>query len=407
MTTARPTPQRVLSPTDLASARDGAACDVAGRVLHVGSDHVVLADAFAECRIECASPKFQLGSWVVLRCRWHLDEWHIERLLTQHPGSLHPAGQRVHTRHRAALLAKRQAAERMVRDYFDGQNFVEVHTPLRVAAPGTDVYVEPHRTQNGWLITSPEFHLKRLLTGGMPRIYEFAVCTRNDEAGLWHQPEFILLEWYRAFAEMEALLDDTEQLISLLARQLCDAPVVRRAELMQELTPPFERLTVREAFRRYAGVDDVCDLADSDEDAYFQLLVDRVEPALRRHQKPVFLYDYPISQAALARRKPEDSRIAERCELYLLGVELCNGYVELTDPFEQRHRFERDRQLRQRRQLPDLPIDEGLLAALNEGMPPAAGNALGFERLLALLLGVALEDVIAFPKASHAFTRTG
>ncbi len=406
VSTAPPAPGCVLSPSDLAAARDGALRDVGGRISSFGGDHLILADAFAECRIAGALPRLEPGSWVLLRCRWQGGEWRAERLLTQHPGSLRAEGQRVHARRRAPILAQRQRAERLVRDYFDSQGFVEVHTPVRVAAPGTDVYLEPHRTQDGWLITSPEFHLKRLLAGGMPRIYELAVCTRNDEAGLWHQPEFVMLEWYRAFAGMEALFDDTEQLISLLARQLCSGPVLRRAELEQELTPPFERITVREAFRRYAGVADVCDLAETDEDTYFQLLVDRVEPALCRHSKPVFLYDYPVSQAALAQRKPGDDRVAERCELYLLGVELCNGYVELTDPREQRDRFERDRQLRHRRRLPELPVDEGLLSALKEGMPPAAGNALGFERLIALLLGVPLERVVAFPKASDDVTRT-
>ncbi len=373
--------------------------DVGGRLLHVATDHLILGDAFTDCCINGTFPDVQVGNWLLLRCRWSRGAWQAERVIQQYSGRLLASGQHAHVRRRASLLAQRQRAERLARDYFGAQGFVEVHTPVRVAAPGTDVYLEPHRTQDGWLITSPEFHLKRLLTGGMPRIYELATCTRNDEAGLWHQPEFLILEWYRAFGEMEALFDDTEQLIALLVREFRGALRLERNGLTQDLKPPFERLTVREAFQRHAGIVDVCDLAQSDEDRYFQIFVDFVEPALRRYPKPVFVYDYPVSQAALARRKPADDRVAERCELYLLGVELCNGYVELTCPVEQRTRFERDRQLRHQRGLPDLPIDEGLLAALDEGMPPAAGNALGFERLLALLFNVALEDVCAFPKA--------
>jgi lysyl-tRNA synthetase class 2 len=163
-----------------------------------------------------------------------------------------------------------------------------------------------------------------------------------------------------------------------------------------DLSKPFERLTVREAFRLHAGVADACALALQDETRYFELLVTHVEPALARHPQPVFLTEYPSSQAALARPCSHDPSVAERFELYLAGVELCNGYGELTDAEEQRRRFTAELEVRKRRGLPEIPIDEALLGALQEGMPRAAGNALGFERLISVCLGVPLADVLAF-----------
>src|SRR5690606_34346786 len=161
-----------------------------------------------------------------------------------------------------------------------------------------------------------------------------------------------------------------------------------------DLSLPFARLSVREAFRRYAGIPDAPELAARDEDRYFQVLVDQVEPALARLGRPVFLYDYPASQAALARLSPSDPSVAERFELYVGEVELCNGYGELTDPVEQRARCELDRARRRAlgRPVPELP--ERFLAALEQGMPPASGNALGMDRLLMLLCGQARIDAV-------------
>ncbi len=303
-------------------------------------------------------------------------------------------------------LRQRAQATSLVRQFFDAQDFVEVTTPTRVAAPGTDVYIEPQPAGDEWLITSPEFHMKRLLAAGMPRIYQFCQCHRREEAGDWHQPEFSMLEWYRANAGFEDVLQDTEQLLQHLASHFCPngvntAPLARllrdAVPARVQLAAPFERLTVREAFRRYAGIHDAAELAAEDELQYFQLLVDQVEPALAAFERPVFLTEYPVSQAALARPCPHDPSVAERFELYLAGVELCNGYGELVDAQLQRQRFEADCRQRAERGLPALPIDEQLLAALPD-MPPSGGNALGFERLLALFFGCALTEVIAFAR---------
>jgi lysyl-tRNA synthetase class 2 len=158
-------------------------------------------------------------------------------------------------------------------------------------------------------------------------------------------------------------------------------------------------VTVREAFEEYAGVRDASELAANDEHRYFELLVGKVEPALARLDRPVFLVDYPISEAAHARSKPEEPRYAERFELYAGGVELCNGYGELTDPNEQRRRFEQERRLRRSGRRTVYPLNERFLSALEEGMPPCSGNALGLDRLVLLALGVgSIQDVMAMPR---------
>jgi lysyl-tRNA synthetase class 2 len=280
---------------------------------------------------------------------------------------------------RARLLAE-------VRRYFASQGFVEVDTPQRSAECGTETHVEPIRSGDAYLITSPELHMKRLLAGGLPKLYQLVHCFRAGERGHLHAPEFLMLEWYRAFAGYTAVLEDTERLVHALQLSVAGTPWLSLPSGARiDLSLPFPRLSVREAFARYAGVADAPEFAARDEDRYFQLLVDRVEPALAALGRPVFLYDYPASQAALARRSPSDPSVAERFELYVGEVELCNGYGELTDPIEQRARCEGDLVRRQSlgRPVPELP--ERFLGALEQGMPPASGNALGMDRLILLL----------------------
>lgn len=294
-----------------------------------------------------------------------------------------------------ALLA-RAHAEHRVRRYFADHGFLEVHTPTRVRAPGTDVYIDPISSEDHWLITSPEFHLKQLLVAGIAPIFEFARCFRREELGPWHQPEFTLLEWYRADAEVTEVMADTEQLVRAVSELLSDGQL-RRDNKTLRVEPPFQRITVRDAYREFADIADVVELAAEQEALYFQLWVDRVEPGLREISAPLFVIEYPLTQAALAQPCAHDPHVAERFELFALGIELCNGYGELTDPHEQRARFESDNKKRQLSGKPELPIDEAFLAALERGMPPSAGNALGFERLLALCLGTTLDRVVPFP----------
>jgi lysyl-tRNA synthetase class 2 len=251
----------------------------------------------------------------------------------------------------------------------------------------------------GYLITSPELHMKRLLAGGFPRIFQLARASRLDELGRLHEPEFGMLEWYRAFAGLPQVLSDTEQLLRSVAERVSgEAQLFGPSGQRYDLARPFQRITVREAFREHAGIADAVDLAHTDEARYFELLVSRVEPGLAREPAPLFLWQYPANQAALARLSSTDPSVAERFELYVGGVELCNGFDELTDPSEQRLRFEQDERRRAREGRTTYPLDERFLAGLTSGMPRASGNALGFDRLLMLATGAReLADVIAFP----------
>lgn len=311
-------------------------------------------------------------------------------------------------------LLARDRARRAVRAYFEREDFIEVETPALAPCPGLDAHVHslgqvfPSGSSDeapSFLITSPELAMKRLLVGGLERIYQFAHCFRAEELGALHEPEFILLEWYRAFAGVEEVLTDTEQIVRTVAAavhpqgRLSREVEGRRIEL--SLDEPFLRLTVAEAFHTFAQVEDVVDLAATEPDRYFDLLANRVEPRLVELPSPVFLIDYPASQAALARKKPGQPELAERFELYALGVELSNGFGELTCPREQRARFVAEQARRRAESEPVYPLDERFLAALEEGLPPSGGNALGFDRLLMLALGErSVDRVMAFPRAA-------
>jgi lysyl-tRNA synthetase class 2 len=246
----------------------------------------------------------------------------------------------------------------------------------------------------GFLVTSPEYQMKRLLADGWERIFQVCRCFRRGERGAQHNPEFTMVEWYRAHAGVEDVVRDTEQLVAAAS-----GGVFRIGERTIDAHPPFSRVTVCEAFERWAGVpeDEVLAWAEHDEDAYFRTWVERVEPRLAELDRAVFVVDYPAPMASLARKKPSDPRFCERFELYVAGVELCNGFGELTDPREQRERFEHDQAERSRRGLPVYPIDEKFLAALEKGLPPSAGNALGVDRLVALACGTTdIRRVLAF-----------
>jgi elongation factor P--(R)-beta-lysine ligase len=289
-----------------------------------------------------------------------------------------------------------------VRRFFDARGFLEVQTPVMVPSPGLDVHLDAFEVAGGdggsprWLSTSPEYQMKRLLAEGLTRIYQIAPCFRRGESGARHNPEFTMVEWYRAGAGIAAVMGDTEQLVASTT-----GGAVSLADRRIDTTPPFERITVCEAFARYAGwsIDETLAAASTDEDGYFRALVDQVEPALAEKDRPVFLVDYPATQASLARRKPDDPRFAERFELYVAGVELCNGFGELVDPIEQRHRLIVDQDTRRARGMPVYAIDERFLEALAR-VPPSGGNALGLDRLVALVGGTTeIADVIAF--ATH------
>ena len=396
-----------LFPSDLAGTPARAELlDVAGRVLQCTPDALVLADAFAALNAtRPAALELEAGDLVVLSGRWSGSVLLVEAARSRQRAPL-PRGDgdlaRCSFQGVGQRLAARARVLRQIRSYFERERFVEVETPLAVPAPGVDRNVEAVRAEPGWFITSPELEMKRLLVGGVPRQFQLARVRRRDEAGALHEEEFTLLEWYRAFAGQEEVLRDTEALVSEVA-----AAIRGRAELVApdgrvlDARAPVERLSVAEAFRRYAGIADVSALAATEPERYFQLLVEQIEPALARCERPLFLVEYPISEAALARPCPADARFAERFELYVAGVELCNGYGELTDAVEQRRRFEEEARLRASQSRTVYPLNERFLAALDAGMPPSGGNALGVDRLVMLACGArTIQEVIAFPKAA-------
>jgi lysyl-tRNA synthetase class 2 len=296
-------------------------------------------------------------------------------------------------------LRERARACAGVRRFFDARGFIEVETPLMVPSPGLDLHLDAFEIagESGdaprWLVTSPEYQMKRLLADGWSRIYQMTPCFRRGEQGQRHNPEFTMLEWYRTAADMADVMRDTEQLVAAVT-----SGSVHLGERRIDLQPPLERLAVCEAFSRFAGWsrDETLAAAADDEERYFRVLVDVIEPALEAIEHGVFLVDYPASQASLARKKPGDPALAERFELYVGGVELCNGFGELIDPVEQRERLVRDQEQRRRRGLPVYPIDERFVRALAH-VPPCAGNAMGFDRLVALACGTTeIADVMAF-----------
>ncbi len=312
------------------------------------------------------------------------------------------------------LLENRAAIIRTTREFFCSRRFLEVETPARVVCPGLEPHLIPLPAGEGrWLITSPELHLKRLLAAGAERIFEIARVWRGDEGGDWHLPEFTMLEWYRAYGGLDDLIDDV---VGLLAAAAAGAGVHPADVPGCDLTREPERITVREAFRRWAGVDLAtvrerdrmaaalkdrgvhADPGDDWDELFFRLFLDRVEPHLGRGRVTI-LEEFPASQAALAKvREDPEWPVALRFEVYAAGVELANAFDEVTDPEEQRRRHEADRDQRRRRGREVPELDEDFLAALAAGAPPAAGIALGLDRLVAVILGLAdLRGAVAFP----------
>lgn len=301
-------------------------------------------------------------------------------------------------------LEARARVVREVRAFFESRGYLEVETPLAIPCPGLDLHLDAFEVVPAgdastaaaarFLSTSPEFQMKRLLVDGHARIFQITRAFRAGELGERHNPEFSILEFYRANAGVDAIMRDTEQLV---ARATGGA--VRLAARTVDTRPPFARMTVCEAYERFAGTppEETLRLAEHDEDRFFFLLVDQVEPALAKLDHALFLTEYPATQASLARKKPGDPRVAERFELYVAGVEVCNGFGELTDAVEQRARFVRDQEERARRGKPVYPLDERFLEALARGMPDSGGNAIGLDRLVALATGsTAIRDVLAF-----------
>lgn len=321
-------------------------------------------------------------------------------------------------RPRIEALHARAKALAALRAFFAAREFVEVETPLLVPSPGLEIHLEAVTAGGGYLITSPEYQMKRLLAGGFERIYQVCKCFRANEEGPHHSSEFTMVEWYRAYADLDAIIKDTEALVHTVVRAVTQSSSVKLGVRTIDVTPPWPRMSVRDAMHQWAGIELAGDesaaelvakvrlagvgVADDTawDDAFFAAFLAKVEPAIAALTQPLILEDWPAPLAALARRKPTDPRTALRFEAYVGGIELANAFGELTDPVEQRARFQEDLRIRRERGSAVYPIDEKLLAALAEGLPPSAGIALGFDRLVMLATGAATIDrVLAFTAA--------
>lgn len=280
-----------------------------------------------------------------------------------------------------------------IRSFFADRDYLEVETPIRIPAPAPEAHIDAIESGDRFLQTSPELCMKRLLAAGIPRLFQICKCFRLGERGRLHLPEMTLLEWYRADGNYLDLMDDCEDLIHTVAgADGLDKDTLFYQGKNIELAPPWPRISVNEAFEKWASIS----LQDAlEHDRFDEIMVEEIEPNLSQ-TRPVFLYDYPAAQAALARLKPQDSRYAERFELYIGGLEICNAFSELTDPVEQRKRFEFERQHRRQAGKPEYPMPEKFLETLGS-MPPAAGSALGIDRLAMLFSdSKQIDDVVAF-----------
>ena len=281
----------------------------------------------------------------------------------------------------AERLRLRDLLVRRLRGWFHERGYLEVDTPQRVACPGIDIHLDAIPAGAGrHLATSPELEMKKLLAASCARIFQIGRAFRAGERGERHSPEFTILEWYAAGEDYRDLMASTEELVAAAAAELEEAGVPTRLGAWPR---PFARLAVDEAFARWAGWRPA---RAFDEARFFEDFVARVEPRLAG-LGAVFLADWPAPAGALARRKAGDPAVCERVELFLDGVEICNGFSELTDAGEQEERFARDNAERARRGSEPYPVDRAFLDALRSGIPPCAGNALGVDRLLMALTG--------------------
>ncbi len=313
----------------------------------------------------------------------------------------------------------RHALLRSLRSTFERLGYWEVETPILIRTPGLEPHIDPFRLEfrpqmgvgkqrNLFLHTSPEYAMKRLLAAGSGSIFQICKTFRNGEVSNTHNPEFTMLEFYRVDSDYHQLMDDVEALLAAAEKDLA----LPTAAFFSRV--PYQRLTVREAILRYAGIDYVKHLngeslklaAEANgirtftshrfEDVFFQVMIERVEPHLGL-ERPTFLCEYPASMASLARLKPDDATVAERVELYARGLELGNGFSELTDAEEQRARFEEEQTQRRANGRPVFELDEAFLGAL-PAMPPSSGIAIGLDRILMGLTDTEdVSDALLFP----------
>jgi lysyl-tRNA synthetase class 2 len=342
----------------------------------------------------------------------------------------------VHADRRGFLLG-RNRIQAALRAYFAARDFIEVDTATLQVSPGNEAHLHAFATQavnhDGsrvplYLHTSPEFACKKLLAAGEQRIACFAHVYRNRERGPLHHPEFTMLEWYRAGEAYEVLMRDCADILRLAAETVQAKQLTYRGAKADPYLEP-DRITVAEAFERFAGIDLIASIDRSGEtdrerlaesllsaglrvahddtwaDLFSRVIVDKVEPNLG-FGRATILYEYPVAEAALARPTPHDARVAERFELYACGVELANAFGELTDAAEQRRRFAMEMAEKSRVYGETYPLDEDFLDALDI-MPEASGSALGFDRLVMLATGAARLDQVIWAPVAETTDRRG
>ncbi len=300
------------------------------------------------------------------------------------------------------VLHKRHELRQAIREFFFQRSYLEVDTPIGVICPGLETNLNYFKTHwidyknvshPLWLRSSPELHMKQALSFGAKKIFQISPCFRNNgELSEWHHPEFTMLEWYETRINWENMVEDTEALINF-----CFAKLNKTS--LTEKSLHFKKISVYDAFKQFADIElidqdkQLCDKArtkgyhsvnptDDFETSFFKILIDKIEPVLKK-MPGVVLYDYPPSQAALA--KVEDGR-AKRFEFYLNGIELSNGFFELTDPIENKRRFQQSNDTRKSQNRETISEDPDFFSLLEKGLPESCGNALGFDRLLACIL---------------------
>lgn len=280
----------------------------------------------------------------------------------------------------------------LIRAFFKERDFLEVETPIRAPAIAPEPNIVPYESEDWFLAASPELHMKRLLAAGYPKLYQFSHCFRKGERGLWHNPEFIMLEWYRKGAGYLTIIADMEQMVLKIAAGLGrkNTIIYRGREI--DLTPPWPRITVKEAYLKAAGWDPTAAYDPARFDIDF---IAKVLPSFP-FDRPTVLLDYPAAAASLARLKPENKQVAERAEVFIGGLELANAYSELTDAKEQAARFrEAVEEIRMERGK-NMPLPEKFLEAVKR-LPDCGGIALGIDRLVMLFCDTgSIDEVMAF-----------
>ncbi len=421
--------------------QDGVEVVVAGRLVQISQATMTLEDqtdrrAFGVSIRNPRMNRVRLGDIMECLLIFKDDSWRVQRFNTLVPCMTPQKDHRTwmtrwfkHADQKRKNAVLRGNMLKAFRDYFHGEDFIEVTTPALVACPGMEPHLNGFKTNwkgphSGWneeryLPTSPEFHLKKMLVLGYERIFEFCKSFRNMEYSAHHQPEFTMLEWYRSYITYEALMEEVETLICRVHQEAKGGTDLEYRGKVIDLSPPWKRISLRELFLKrfnihldrvtsgeqlaraaHASGFDYVKPEESFEVVFNKLFLTEIELSLG-WDKPVILYDYPIELAALSRKKPGATRYAERFEVYIGGVELANAFGELNNVIEQAKRFEDFIKESEEERGFHYDIDREFIEALKFGMPPAAGIALGFDRLAMVFADEkSLDNVVVFPHQS-------